>query len=236
MNITAIWSASASREAVPAYRLSARLASLLLLATGLSDYLFWHELVGLHGLIYLVFLVVAQLVLLPRYAPVRRTVAFWVAVGGCLASGGLVAWYGSGAAELAALASGLLLVGLVNQPRLRLVSSVLGTAVAGVLPSMALVLSSLRVPQGLGGRLRRAWYYGRLLGVPLLALVVFQTLFAYANPRYAALSAQLWDVLGRWLGQLLAAVSVPHLLFLLLCGAAAAGALVAAPVHYFLDH
>jgi len=208
---------------------------LLLLATGLGDYLFWHELVGLNGLIYMVFLVVAQLILLPRYAPVRRTVGFWVAAGGCLLSGGLVAWYGSDAAELAALASGLLLVGLVNQPQLRLVGSAVGTAVAGVLPGVALVLSSLRVPSGLGGQLRRAWYYGRLLGLPLLALGVFQALFAYANPRYAALSAQLWEVLGRWLARLVEAVSVPHLLFLGLCGVGAAGALVAVPVHYFLD-
>jgi hypothetical protein len=192
--------------------------------------------VGLNGLIYMVFLVVAQLVLLPRYAPVRRTAAFWVTLSGCLASGGLVAWYGSNAAELAALASGLLLVGLVNQPQLRLVSSVLGTAVAGVLPSVALVLTSLRVPEGLGGRLRRGWYYGRLLGLPLLALVIFQTLFTYANPRYAALSTQLWDVLGHWLAQLVEAISVAHLLFLVLCGVGAVGALIAVPVHFFLDH
>jgi len=236
MNITAFWTTAAPVAATPVYRISARLGGLLLLATGLSDYLFWHELVGVNGLIYMTFLVVAQLVLLPRYAPVRRTAAFWVAVGGCLLSGGLVAWYGSNAAELAALASGLLLVGLVNQPQLRLVGSAVGTAVVGVLPSIALVLSGLRVPQGLGGRLRRAWYYGRLLGLPLLALVVFQTLFAYANPRYAALSAQLWEVLGHWLARLVEAVSVPHLLFLGLCGVGAAGALVAVPVHFFLDH
>jgi hypothetical protein len=221
---------------MPAYRISARLASLLLLTTGLSDYLFWNELVGLNALIYLILLVAAQLILLPRYAPVRRTAAFWIAVVGCLASGGLVAWYGSNTAELAALASGLLLVGLVNQPQLRLVSSAVATAVVGVLPNVALVLSNLRMPQGLGERLRRGWYYGRLLGLPLLALGVFQTLFTYANPRYAALSAQLWDMLGRWLAQLVEAVSLAHLLFLVLCGVGAVGALVAVPVHFFLDH
>jgi hypothetical protein len=236
MNSTAFWSASAFLAAPSAYRISARLASLLLLATGLSDYLFWHELVGLNGLIYMVFLVVAQLVALPHYAPVRRTAAFWVAAVGCLLSGGLVAWYGSNAAELAALASGLLLVGLVNQPQLRLVSSAVGTAIAGILPSLVLVLSSLQVPEGLDNRLRRGWYYGRLLGLPLLALVVFQTLFTCANPRYAVLSTQLWDVLGRWLAQLIEAISIAHLLFLVLCGMAAVAVLVAVPVHYFLDH
>ena len=236
MNLTAFWSAGGAAKAPPTYRISTRLASLLLATTVLSDYLFWQELSGVNVLIYMALVVGAHLALLPRYAPVRRTAGFWVAVVGCLVSGGLVAWYGSGAAELAALASGLLLVGLVNQPQLRLVSSAVLTALVGVLPATVLVVSSVRTPRGLDGRLRRGWYYGRLLGLPLLVLVVFQVLFAYANPRYAALSAQLWQVLGDWLGHLLAAISVLHLLFLVLCGVGSVGALVAVPVHYFLDH
>ena len=75
-----------------------------------------------------------------------------------------------------------------------------------------------------------------MLGLPLLALVVFQILFAVANPRYGALSARGWAVLSGWVTELLAAVSVPHLLFLGLCGVAAAGALVAVPVHFLLDY
>jgi hypothetical protein len=236
MNLIAFWSTGLITETTPAYRISARLASLLLAITVLSDYLFWQELGGVNVLIYMVLLIGAHLALLPRYAPVRRTAAFWVAVVGCLASGGLVAWYGSAAAELAALASGLLLVGLVNQPQLRLVGSAALTALVAVLPATALVVSSVRAPRGLDGRLRRSWYYVRLLGLPLLALGVFQVLFAYANPRYAALSAQIWEVLSDWLGHLVAAISVPHLLFLVLCGVAAVGALVTVPVHYFLDH
>lgn len=236
MNITYFWPTKNQEPAAPAYRISTLLGSLLVVATALGDYLFWHEQAGLNVLIYIIFMVVAHLVLLPSYAPVRRTAGFWVAVAGCLVSGGLVAWYGSNAAEWAALASGLLLVGLVNQPALRLVGSAVGTGLVGMLPAVALVVSSLRAPKGLDGKLRRGWFYGRMLGLPLLALVVFQTLFAIANPQYGALSARLWAVLGEWLDELLAAVSVPHLLFLGLCGVAAAGALVVVPVHFFLDH
>ena len=176
------------------------------------------------------------MVLLPSYAPVRRTAGLWVAVTGCLVGGGLVAWYGSGAAEWATLASGLLLVGLVNQPALRLVSSAVGTGLVGVLPAVALMLSNLHAPKSVGARLRRGWFYGRMLGLPLLAVVIFQALFAVANPQYGVLSARLWMVLGNSVDQLFAAISVPYLLFLGLCGVAAAGALVAVPVHYFLDH
>ncbi|MEJ7665454.1 MAG: hypothetical protein WKG07_40985 [Hymenobacter sp.] len=148
METTYFWPDKSAPVTAPAHRISTRLATLLVTATALSDYLFWNEGVGLNVLVYLAFLVGAHLALLPRHAPVRRTAGFWVAAAGCLLSGGLVAWYGSAAAQWAALASGLLLVGLVNQAGLRLVSSAVGTAVAGVLPAVALVLSSLRVPQG----------------------------------------------------------------------------------------
>ncbi len=228
--------AGGQESIAPVRPLSTRLAGVVVLAALLSDYLFWEEVGGVNVLVYMVFLVGVHLALLPRHAPVRRTAGFWVAVGGCLLSGGLVAWYGSGTAELAALASALLLVGLVNQPQLRLVSSALFTALAGVVPAVRLVASGLRVPGGLDDRLRRGWYYGRLLGMPLLALVVFHTLFAVANSHYAALSAATWEALTGWLARLLAAVSVPHLLFLGLCAVVSVGTLVTVPVHLFLDY
>ncbi len=228
--------ASGPEGTTPVRTISTRLAGLVVVSALLSDYLFWEEIGGVNVLICMLFLVGAHLALLPRYAPVRRTAAFWVAVGGCLISGGLVAWYGSGAAELAALASALLLIGLVNQPQLRLVSSALLTALAGALPAVQLVVSGLRVLGGLGDRLRRGWYYGRLLGMPLLALVVFHALFTVANSHYAALSAAIWEVLTGWLARLLAAVSVPHLLFLGLCAVGSVAALVTVPVHFFLDY
>ncbi|QKG51742.1 DUF4173 domain-containing protein [Hymenobacter sp. BRD67] len=136
---------------------------------------------------------------------------------------------------LAALASGLLLVGLVNQPSLQLVASAVLTAALGVLPAVAAVLGSVRAPGQVGPQLRRAWFYGRLLLVPLLALGIFQVLFAVANPQYGALSARLWAVLADWLARLLDTISVPHLLFLVLCGVGAAGALVTVPVHILSD-
>ena len=236
MNNLSFWLSGDKKYAAPAHAISARLASLLAVSAVLGDYLFWQENGGVNVLVYMLFLVGANLLLLPRYAPVRRTAGFWVAVAGCLLSGGLVAWYGSNAAELAALASGLLLVGLVNQPQLRLVGAAVLTALVGVQRAVVLVASGLRVPEGLDDRLRRGWYYGRLLGLPLLALVVFQALFAIANPQYAALSVEVWNAVNSWLAHLLAAISVPHLLFLLLCGVVSVGALVTVPVHYFLDY
>ncbi len=222
----------------PVPRFSTLLTSLLVLGTGLTDYLFYHESAGLNVLVYLIFLVSAHLGLLPRHAPVRRRAAFWVVVAGCLASGGLVAWYGSAAALWAAGASGLLLLGLVQQPTLRLLAYAAGTAVLGWVPALRAVLGRLRAapPQRLGAGLRRGWFYGRLLGLPLLGLGVFQGLFALANPRYAALSGRAWAALTDGLWRLLAAVSLPHLLFLAGCGLLTMGALVVVPVHSLADH
>ena len=219
----------------PAHPLSTTRVSAILGLAVAGDYLFWKQAAGLNWLVYMLLLVAAQLVLLPRHAPVRRTGGFWVAVLGCLASGAAVAWYGSGAAVLAALGSGLLLVGLVNQPALQLVGSAVLTAVLALGPGLRALLGSVRAPRRAGAQLRRGWFYGRLLGVPLLALGVFQGLFALANPRYATLSERVWDELGEGLARLLAAVSVPHLLFLLGCAVAAAGALAAVPVYFFTD-
>jgi len=236
METTASWAAPAPAPTAPTYRISALLGSLLATATVLGDYLFWHESAGLNVLVYMVFLVVAHLVLLPRHAPVRRTAGFWVVAAGCVLSGGLVAWYGSGAALWAALASGLLLVGFVNQSQLRLLGYAAMTAAVGVLPAVGAVLGSIRAPRQLGGRLRRGWFYGRVLGMPLLAVGIFQALFAAANPKFAALSARFWNGLFDLLGRLFADISVPHLLFFLVCLVGAAGALVVVPVHFFLDH
>ncbi|NML64705.1 DUF4173 domain-containing protein [Hymenobacter sp. RP-2-7] len=221
--------------AAPAYTLPATRVSAIISLAVAGDYLFWQEDAGLNWLVYMGLLVAAQLLLLPRHAPVRRTAGFWVAALGCLASGAAVAWYGSGAAVLAALGSGLLLVGLVNQPQLRLVGSAVLTAVLGAWPGLRALLGSVRAPRQLGARLQRGWFYGRLLGVPLLALGVFQLLFALANPRYAALSERAWQWLDEGLARLLAAVSVPHLLFLAACAVVAAGALAAVPVYWLTD-
>jgi hypothetical protein len=227
METTASWASATPASSPPAYRISTLLGSLVALSAVLSDYLFWHESAGVNVLVYMVFIVGAHLVLLPRHAPVRRLGSFWAIVAGCLLSGGLVAWYGSSAALLAALASGLLLVGFVNQPQLRQLGYAALTAAAGVLPAVGAVL---------GGRLQRGWFYGRVLGMPLLAVGVFQALFAAANPRFAALSARFWNTLGEWLGRLFVDISVPHLLFFVLCLVGAAGALVVVPIHFFADH
>ena len=213
-------------------------AQKLLLPVGvvLFDWLFWLEKGGVNMFVFVVFVVGAQLVLLPRHAAARRSGYFWLAAAGSLLGGALMAVYGSAAAALACVVSVLLLLGYVNQPHLRLVLYAGLTAVGSGAGAWLRVLRGLRAPRRSGAGVRRSWFYGRLLAVPLVVLGVFHVLFAVANPRYDALSSQALAVLGEWLVRLLPDISLGHLLFLALGYAVVAGVVVAVPVFVFADH
>ena len=83
---------------------------LLPLGVVVFDWLFWREKGGLNMPFFSFFVVVAQLVQLPRHATALRSGYFWLMMAGTLFSGAMMAVYGSVAAALACVASGLLLV------------------------------------------------------------------------------------------------------------------------------
>ena len=236
---SAHWPAATARAttAQPARTpLTAAQKLLLPIGVALFDWLFWRERSGVNLLVFTVFVIVAQLLMLPRHAAARRSPYFWLTVGGSLLSGGLMAVYGSGAAALACLVSVLLLLGYVNQPYLRLVPYALLTAGGSVAQAGVRVLRGLRAPRSTGAGWRASRFYGRLLLVPLGILGAFHGLFAVANPRYDALSDRVLAVLGDWLARLLPDISLGHLLFIALGFLVAAGAVVIVPVHLFADH
>ena len=213
-------------------------AQKLLLPVGavLFDWLLWLEKPGPNMLVFTVFSVAAQLLILPRVAAVRRSGYFWLVVDGSLFSGAMVAVYGSAVAALACMGSVLLLLGYVNQPHLKLLPYALLTALGSGAQAGLRVLLGLRPPRNAGAGVRRGWYYGRLLLVPLLVLGAFHILFALANPRYEALSSRFLGVLENFLVWLLPEVSVPHLVFFTLGVLVTAAVVVAVPVYLFADH
>ena len=216
--------------------LSAAQKLLLPLGVVLFDWLFWRERGGVNLLVFTVFIVAAQLGMLPRHAAVRRSGYFWLTVAGSLLSGALMAVYGSGAAALACTISVLLLVGYINQPHLKLVLYALLTAGSSVAQAGVRVLRGVRAPQHPGAGLRASGYYGRLLLGPLGILGAFHLLFAVANPRYDALSGKVLAVLGDWLARLLPDISLGHLLFITLGFLVTAGVVVIVPVFVFANH
>ncbi|MDU0371927.1 DUF4173 domain-containing protein [Hymenobacter endophyticus] len=201
----------------------------------LFDILFWNQETGLNLALYTAFVLVATLAGQARQAVVWRSGYFRLMVAGTVVSAGCVVWYGSGAARLACLASLVMLIGYVNQPHLKLVAYALLTGLGGALRAVPALLPYLRLPQGGAGRWPRARFYGRLLVLPLVVLIVFHILFVLANPRYEALSSAVFRQLGEWLAALWPAFSVVHVLFFLLGLLLTAAALVVVPFHFFQD-
>ena len=208
---------------------------LLPLGVVLFDWLFWRERGGANMLVFNSFVVIAQLVQLPRHAAARRSGYFWLMVFGTLLSGLLMAVYGSAVAALAGTVSVLLLLGYANQPSLKLLLYAALTGLGSAAEAWLRVLRGVRAPRPAGAGVRRGWFYGRLLLVPLVILGAFHVLFAVANPVYARLSGRVLEVLGAWLLRLLPDVSLEHLLFLALGFGVTAAVVVAVPVYFFAD-
>ena len=208
---------------------------LLPLGVVLFDWLFWREQGGVNMLIFTIFAVVAQLIMLPRHAAVRRSAYFWLMVFGSLFSGAMMGVYGSAVAGLACVASVLLLLGYVNQPPLKLLLYALLTAAGSAAQAGVRVLRSLRPPRQAGVGVRRSWFYGRLLLVPLGILGAFHVLFAVANPVYDRLTGRVLAALGDWLARLLPDISLGHVLFLTVGFLVTAGVVVVVPVYWFAD-
>jgi len=224
-------------EPAPAPRLTLSTLQKAALPIGavLFDLLFWHERAGLNMLLYTLFVVGLTVAGLPRHAPQWRSGYFQLTLAGTLLSAGMVAWYGSGAAKLACVSSLAVWLGYVNQPPLKLVVYALLTAFGSALRVMPGLVRLVQLPSNVSGRMGRAWFYGRLLGVPLVALAVFHVLFMIANPRYEAAASQLRNIVEEWLNALFVQLSVPHLLFFLLGLVLTGTVLVLVPVHYFAD-
>ena len=203
--------------------LATRQKWLLLLAAVLFERLFWEQWLGLNGLLFMAFAVGAQLWLLP--VPRLGTKAFWVAAGGTLLSGALMALYGSVMAGIAGWVSLALLLAFGRWPALRSVGYALLTSTENWLYGAPALVKAVWPAERVSDRARRGWFYGRLLGLPVAALLVFHLLFALANPRYARLTERITEAILRWAEELFEAISISHVLFWVLAGAVA-GAVV----------
>lgn len=232
---TGSWSLPTAAAATARPPLTATQKLLMPLGIVLFDWLFWRERGGVNMLVFNAFIVIAQLVQLPRHAAARRSGYFWLMVCGSLLSGVFMGIYGSAVAALACAVSVLLLLGYANQPSLKLLLYAGLTGLGSAAEAWLRVLRTVRPPRHAGAGVLRGWFYGRLLLVPLGILGAFHVLFAVANPVYARLSGRVLEVLAEWLVRLLPDISLGHLLFLGLGFAATAAVVVAVPVYFFAD-
>ncbi|GAB3235272.1 hypothetical protein GCM10027346_24820 [Hymenobacter seoulensis] len=227
--------AAPSQPPLRAVPLSALQKLLIPLGAIAFDVLFWNQEVGLNLALYTLLVVGAHLVRLPRHAAVWRSGYFRFLLFGVLLSAGGVVVLGSGVAKLACVVSLVLVLGFLNQPHLQQLAFAFLTALGSAMRVWPRLLPYLRLPRGESGGWSHVRFYGRLLLLPLVILVVFHCLFTAANPRYAALAAAVLARVGEWLSLLLPSISVLHVLFFLLGLLLTAGAVVVVPFHFFLD-
>lgn len=226
-----------SASSVPALRLVLSTLQKVAIPIGAVWFylLFWQERPALNVLLYTLFVLTLGLVGLPRHAPQWRSVGFLLTLAGTVLSAALMAWYGSGVAMLAWLASSVMWLGYRNQPHLKLVVYAALTAMSSAIRTVPRLVQLLILPRSLDGRLDRAWFYGRLLVLPFGALLLFHILFAIANPVYSELTGQVLDAIGEWVEAFFEIFSIPNVLFFLFGLALTGAALVTVPVHYFAD-
>jgi hypothetical protein len=210
---------------------------LLLAGAVVFERLFWQQRLGINGLVFVWLAVGVQLLRRPRPTGGKP---LWVATGGALLSGVLMAVYGSFVARLAGWVSLALVLAFARLPELRSVGYALLSSWANWLqagPALVRLLRPARWPR-IGAW--RGWFYGRLLGVPLVALFVFHSLFALANPRYARLTAwllrlleQLLDAVLRGLEWLFEAISIAHLVVWVFAVTVAGAVVLRATVRHY---
>ncbi|TGE22897.1 DUF4153 domain-containing protein [Hymenobacter metallicola] len=228
------WPAAPAAKAAP-FPLTNLQKLLLPVGAVLFDVLFWQERAALSMLLYTAFVVGGVLAGLPRHAAAWRSGYFWLTLAGTGISAVMVAVYSSAAAQLSCVVSLAAWLGYVNQSHLKLVGYAVLTSLVNLFPAIERVGQLVRFPANVSGRASRLWYYGRLLGVPLAALLLFHCLFVVANPQYSYFSGRVLELLGQALDLLFARLSVPHLLFFVLGLLLTAGAVFLIPVHYFAD-
>ncbi|SMB97080.1 hypothetical protein SAMN00120144_0282 [Hymenobacter roseosalivarius DSM 11622] len=234
---TNIPGARAGASSVAAPRLSLTTLQKVAIPVGAIWFyiLFWEERPALNVLLYTGFVLVVGLAGLPRRAPQWRSGGFQLTLAGTVLSAALVAWYGSAVALLAWVASSAMWLGYRNQPHLKLVVYALCTAVSSASRAVPRLAQLMLLPRNLDGRVERVWFYGRLLILPLVALLVFHILFAIANPVYSEITGRVLDIIGEWVEAFFEIFSIPRFLFFVFGLALTGAALVLVPVHYFAD-
>ncbi len=191
----------------------------VLLAVFAFDFLFWEEKMGLNTLIFTAVWLAALLWGFPESRSSRR---FQAVAGGMLLAAAMVTWHNSGAAKLAWMVSAMCAAGFAQERQMRFVLFALMQYLRSFFFTLGSVSGALA--SGDPDRQRRMRSLRRSIGMgclPLLVVAVFYGFYLVANPKFAELSGQVWEQVGRLFSF---DVSLAHLFFVVfavfVCGGA----------------
>ena len=182
----------------------------------LYHFIFWGEKMGLNVGLYQG---VTTLFLIKLYPSAFRSKSVLISTLFTWAATFMIIWHNSFISKFAYIASFVVMIGFVHQPRLSAVfygllhsiHALMITFIQGVQGLLALPKTS-RLFKTTGGLiLRRA----RLVAIPLVIFLVFFAIFQIANPVFNQMTTQGVQFFGQWLGQFSFYISPVWIFFML---------------------
>ncbi|MEM6346021.1 MAG: DUF4173 domain-containing protein [Bacteroidota bacterium] len=176
-------------------RLQSYRLPLALAMTAIYNLFFWQEQLGINLPIFSLLIIALMFLLNP--AAIRSRNA-WITALGSIITGVLVVCYHSGTSQVVHILSTLLFVGFAHQAPLRTVFHALGQLFESSM-HMGLSLQEewLRIRKEQPG-FSRVSNYLKLIVIPIVGVLVFFFIFRGANPRFAALTDDLFVWIGEW--------------------------------------
>ncbi|MCB9294857.1 MAG: DUF4173 domain-containing protein [Lewinellaceae bacterium] len=162
---------------------------LILFGSALYVNLFWQEQLGLNALLFSLFAIAAAWW---RWPEALRREEVQVLIGGTVLSALLTVWHNSLLAKTAHVLSFLLLIGYLQQEKVRFVVFALLLGLANVLETPLTLARSLKDTLPRRSNWQTASRWAQLALLPLGLGTVFAFLYYHANPRFALAFDFLW--------------------------------------------
>jgi len=176
-------------------RLQSYRLPLALAMTAVYNLFFWQEQFGINLPIFSLLIIALMFLLNPEAIRSRNA---WITALGSLMTGILVVVYHSGTAQVVHILSTLLFVGFAHQSQLRTVFHALGQLLESLMHlGLSLQEEWQRIRKEQPG-FSRVSNYLKLIVIPIVGVLVFFFIFRAANPRFAALTDDLFVWLGAW--------------------------------------
>lgn len=204
---------------------------LLILLTVVYNFFFWEEKLGVNLLIFSV-LTVSTIFLFNLDA--LKSKAAWITAGGTLLTGLLVLFHNSGFAKFAHIAAVFTFAGFAHQKDLRSLLASLGTLLQNYILGPVELVKSLGAARLKTPQAKKGLAYVKITLIPLVILSVFFFIFQAANPRFAALTGELGEVIANFMESLFKDFSIARFFYLLLGIFLITGLLFNADIHNLL--
>lgn len=193
-------------------------------------FLFWDEYLGLNLLVYVSLVIGSLLVFYPE---LRQSKSFLALASGTILAAVLVLVSNSSTAVFAVFCSFLLMLGMANQPQLKLLLFAAATGVVNLAQGVLEFFASLLRARVSEANRQRLTFYFKVVFIPLVALFVFHVLFSIANERYFAIFEHALEALFTLLERIISEIAIGKIIFFIFGFLITCGSLFLVPYRRF---